>query len=86
MLSLILPLLCYFFYRAFSVANPIYLLAYFVILVFCFLFQSKYKEDASATHPILLDEPKFKVCLPPFPIFSSLLCHVSLVAPSPFFF
>ena len=30
-------------------------------LLFYFLLQSKYKEDASATRPILLNEPEFEV-------------------------
>ena len=69
MLSLILPLLRYFFYRAFSATNPIYLLIHPFTLVFYFLLQSKHKGDVSATRPILLDEPEFGVCLPPFLLF-----------------
>ena len=50
-----------FFYRVFSTANPIYLLAHSLLIVFSFLLQSKHKEDTSVTRPILLDEPKFKI-------------------------
>ena len=35
-------------------------------LLFSFLLQSKHKEDAPTTHPILLDKPEFEVCLLPF--------------------
>ena len=47
-----------------------------------FPLQSKHKEDASVTRPILLDEPKFKIHLPSFllPLIFSLhvfhLLHV----------
>ena len=73
MLSLILPLLRYFFYRACSATNPIYLLIHPFTLVFYFLLQSKHKGDVSATRPILLDEPEFGVCLPPFLLLLLLL-------------
>ena len=52
------------------------MLAFLFNIISCSLFslQSKHKEDASVTHPILLDEPEFEVHL-----FSFLLpLHFSL--------
>ena len=65
-----------FFYRVFSAVNPIYLLAYSLLIVFSFLLQSKHKEDTSVTRPILLDEPKFEVCPPLFPFLLFPLLHI----------
>ena len=65
-----------FLYMVFSAANPIYLLAHSLLIVFSFLLQSKHKEDTSVTHPIFIDEPKFEVCLPLFPFLLFPLLHI----------
>ena len=57
-------------------------------LLFSFLLQSKYKEDAFATRPILLDELEFEVCFLPFFLLFLLFCtyflyHMPLVVSFP---
>ena len=81
----------FFFFKSFLAVNPHTLvnLSFRLCLQLSFLLQSKHKEDASATGPILLDEPEFKVCLLPFFLLSPLfctysLCHMPLVVSSPF--
>ena len=58
-------------------ANSICILIPFFSVFFLLPWQSKHKEDTSATCPILLDEPKFEVH--PFPLHaSSLPCFLML--------
>ena len=53
------------------------LIPFFSFFFFLLPWQSKHKEDTSATCPILLDEPKFEVH--PFPLHaSSLPCFLML--------
>ena len=57
-------------------------------LLFSFLLQSKYKEDAFATRPILLDELEFEVRFLPFFLLFLLFCtyfldHMPLVVSFP---
>ena len=56
------------FFIVLPAANPYILVdsSLHPCLLFSFLLQSKHKEDASATRPILLYEPEFEVCLLPF--------------------
>ena len=60
------------------------MLIYLLLLFFFFVFlitswQFKYKEDTSATHPILLDEPKLEVypsLLHAFPLSCVSMCNL----------
>ena len=53
-------------------------------LSFFFLLQSKHKEDAFATHLILLDEPEFEVQL--FPFIFLYIPFAMCLQPCPFSF
>ena len=50
-----------------------------------FFWQSKYKEDTSATHPILLDEPELEVHSFPLHAFSLPCVAMCFLFPPPFF-
>ena len=94
MLSLILLfnfLLLLFFLYSFPTVNPLTLVnsSLYLCLLLSFLLQSKHKEDAPVTYPILLDEPESEVCLLPFFLLflffcTYFLCHMPLVVSSPF--
>ena len=64
-------------YRAFLWLIPYVYLFLFFFFFFILPWQSKHKEDTSATYPILLDEPKFKVH--PFPLHASSLPRVLML-------
>ena len=83
--------LSFIYIYSFPTVNPHTLVnsSLYLCLLLSFLLQSKHKEDALATCPILLDEPKCEVCLLPFFIIFLLfstyfLCHMPLVVSSPF--
>ena len=81
----------YIYKKYFPATNPYTLVdsSLHLCLLFSFLLQSKHKEDAPATQPILLDEPEFEVHLIPFFLLFLLfctysLCHMPLVVSFPY--
>lgn len=73
-------------YLSFSIANPIYLLTYSLLLVFSFSLQSKHKEETFATRPIFFLCARGEGMFFSFPSFCThlpltcviIMCHVSL--------